>query len=147
MIAAGAFGYREQRRYLEHRYAKPEFTTKGLDAAFKWARSISGARIATTSTREYPLYGTDLSNRVQYIGIERPHGGFVAPTSCRSWRWLLNAGHYDYVVATRDRIEPGKATFPATVQWTEGPQATLILRKPPTAVFKLTGPLDPSACR
>ena len=48
----------------ESRYANPTFTTPGLNAAFKWARSISGARIATTSTRQYPLFGTDLSNRV-----------------------------------------------------------------------------------
>ena len=57
LLAAVAFGYREQRSYLQHRYAKPEFTTKGLDAAFKWANALSGARIATTSTRQYPLYG------------------------------------------------------------------------------------------
>ncbi|MGA8747045.1 MAG: hypothetical protein WB507_14440 [Solirubrobacterales bacterium] len=143
---AVAFGGWEQRRYLEHRYARPEFTTRGLDAAFKWARSLSGTRIATTSTRLYPLYGTDLSNHVQYIGEERPNGGYVAPRTCRSWRQLLNAGHYDYVIATRDRIEPGKPALPPTAHWTEGPNATLILRKPPTAIFKLTGPLDPSAC-
>ncbi len=143
---AVAFGYREQRSYLQHRYAHPGFTTQGLDAAFRWARSISGARIATTSTRQYPLFGTDLSNHVQYVGIERPHGGFVAPTTCRSWRRQLNAGHYDYVVATRDRIEPGKPTYPPAARWTEGPGATVILRKPPTVVFHITAQLNPSSC-
>jgi hypothetical protein len=146
LLAAVAFGYREQRSYLQHRYARPEFTTKGLDAAFKWARTLSNARIATTSTRQYPLYGTDLSNHVQYIGIERPHGGFTAPTTCRAWRRLLNAGHYEYVVATRDRMEPGKPPFPPTAHWTEGPGTTVVLRKPPTAVFKLNAPLSPSTC-
>ncbi len=145
-VAAVALGYREQRVYLEHRYAKPDFTTQGLDAVFRWARSVSGARIATTSTRQYPLFGTDLSNHVQFVGIARPHGGFVAPASCRAWRRALNAGSYDYVVATRDRIEPGKPTYPPTARWTEAPGATAILRKPPTVVFKLTAPLDPSTC-
>jgi hypothetical protein len=145
--AAIAFGYREQRGYLEHRYADPGFTTQGLDAAFKWSSSISDARIATTSTRQYPLYGTDLSNHVQFVGLPTPHGGFTAPSTCRAWRRTLNAGHYDYVVATLDRIEPGKSPYPVTARWTEAPGVKVILRKPPTAVFKLAGPLDPSACR
>ena len=75
-----AAGYVVQRHYLRDRYANPTFTTPGLNAAFKWATPLSGARIATTSTRQYPLFGTDLSNRVEFVGEERPHGGFVAPS-------------------------------------------------------------------
>jgi hypothetical protein len=146
VMAVVAAGYPVQRDYLRDRYANPDFTTPGLDAAFKWAQSVSGARIATTSTRQYPLFGTDLSNRVQFVGEEHPHGGFVAPTTCPAWRRALNAGDYDYVVASRDRIEPGKPPYPPTARWTEAPQATIVLREPPTAVFKLKGPLDPSAC-
>ncbi len=147
LLAAIAIGYPVQRHYLENRYANPTFATPGLNAAFKWGNSISGARIATTSTRQYPLYGTDLSNHVQYIGEEQPNGGFTAPTSCKRWRRLLNAGHYDYVVTSRDRIEPRKPPYPASTRWTEGLGVEEILREPPTAVFKLKGPLDPSACR
>jgi hypothetical protein len=139
-------GYPVQRHYLQDRYADPSFTTPGLNATFKWAQGISDARIATTSTRQYPLYGEDLSNHVDYIGIERPHGGFTAPTTCRTWRRLLSAGNYDYVVASRDRIEPSRPTYPATARWTEAPGATVILRKPPTVVFRLTAPLNPSSC-
>ncbi|HKA67456.1 MAG TPA: hypothetical protein VKG03_06070, partial [Solirubrobacterales bacterium] len=115
--------------------------------AFKWARSITDARIATTSTRQYPLFGTDLSNHVQFVGEERPHGGFEAPATCPAWRRELNAGRYDYVVTTRDRIEPAKPPYPLQARWTEGPRAQVVLRKPPTVVFKLSGLLDPSACR
>jgi hypothetical protein len=146
LVAAIAIGYPVQRHYLKNRYANPTFVAPGLNAAFKWADAISGARIATTSTRQYPLYGTDLSNHVQYIGEEQPHGGFAAPTTCQQWRRLLNAGNYDYAIATRDRIEPGKPPYPPTARWTEGPSAEPILRKPPTVIFKLTTPLDPSAC-
>ncbi|HXS33850.1 MAG TPA: hypothetical protein VN758_08780 [Solirubrobacterales bacterium] len=142
-----AIGYPVQRRYLEHRYEDPSFTTPGLNAAFKWAQGISDARIATTSTRQYPLYGRDLSNQIDYIGIEHPHGGFTAPTTCRTWRRLLNGGNYDYVVASRDRIEPHKPTYPATARWTEAPGTTVVLREPPTVVLKLRTQLDPSACR
>ncbi|HEX3173132.1 MAG TPA: hypothetical protein VHQ43_02795 [Solirubrobacterales bacterium] len=139
-------GYPVQRHYLRDRYANPTFAAPGLNAAFKWARSVSGARMATTSTRQYPLYGTDLSNHVQYVGEEKPHGGFEAPRTCPAWRRLLNAGHYDYVVATRDRIEPAKPPYPPTATWTAGPWAETVLAKPPTKVYKLKGPLDPSAC-
>jgi hypothetical protein len=146
VVAAIALGYPVQRHYLRDRYASPSFAAPGLNAAFGWARSISGARIATTSTRQYPLYGTDLSNRVQFVGEELPHGGFAAPTTCPRWRRLLDAGDYDYVVASRDRVEPGKPAYPPTAAWTASPQATVVLRKPPTVVFKLNGPLDPSSC-
>ncbi len=147
LLAAIAIGYPVQRHYLENRYANPTFAAPGLNAAFKWADPISGARIATTSTRQYPLYGTDLANHVQYIGEEQPHGGFTAPTNCKQWRHLLNAGHYDYVLTTRDRIEKGKPPYPDSTRWTEGLRATPILRTPPTVVFKLKGPLDPASCR
>jgi len=139
-------GYPVQRYYLEHRYENPSFTTPGLNAAFKWAQDVSGARIATTSTRQYPLFGRDLSNRVAFVGEERPHGGFEAPTTCRRYRELLNAGDYDYVVASADRTEPGKPPYPPQVAWTEGPTSRVILKTPPTVVFRLSGPLDPSGC-
>jgi hypothetical protein len=141
-----AAGYPVQRHYLQSRYSDPTFTTAGLNAAFAWADGISDARIATTSTRQYPLFGTDLSNHVQFIGEETPHGGFVAPTTCRAWRRVLNKGNYDYVVTTYDRLEPGKPLYPLQARWTEGPGATVILRKPPTVVFQLKDKLDPSVC-
>ena len=146
-VLAIAIGYPVQRHYLQNRYANPTFAAPGLNAAFEWAASISGARIATTSTRQYPLFGADLTNRVQFVGIERPHGGFTAPSTCRQWRQLVNAGDYDYVIATRDRIEPSKPPYPPTARWVGASGAKLVLRIPPTAVFKLRTRLDPSECR
>jgi hypothetical protein len=146
VVVAIVVGYPVQRHYLQNRYRHPTFTTPGLNAAFAWARDVSGARIATTSTRQYPLFGTDLSNHVAYVGTERPHGGFEAAKTCREWRRLLNEGHYDYVVTSRDRIEPGQSPYPPQTRWTESPEAKVVLRKPPTVVFRLTGPLNPSTC-
>jgi hypothetical protein len=142
-----AMGYPVQRHYLKSRYKDPTFTAPGLNAAFAWSRDVSDARIATTSTRQYPLFGTDLSNEVQYLGIHRPHGGFEAPTTCRQYLQLLSEGDYDYVVATRDRLEPGKPPYPPLAGWLEQARAKTVLEKPPTVVFKLSGPLSPSACR
>jgi hypothetical protein len=146
LLLAVAIGYPIQRHYLQSRYSDPTFTTPGLDAAFALADDVSNSRIATTSTRQYPLFGTDLSNHVQFIGEETAHGGFEAPTTCRAWRRELNKGHYDYVVTTRDRLEPGKPPYPEQARWTEGPAAKPILKKPPTIVFRLSGNLDPAAC-
>ncbi len=147
LVIAIAVGYPVQRHYLENRYADPSFTTPGLNAAFKWSRGISDSRIATTSTRQYSLFGTDLSNQVEFVGEEQPHGGFEAPVSCRAWREELNEGGYDYVIASRDRVEKGRPLYPPQARWTAGPAAKPILREPPTIVFQLSGPLDPSACR
>jgi hypothetical protein len=146
VILLVTLGYPVQRHYLRNRYSTPSFTTPGLNAAFAWAQNIAGARIATTSTRQYPLYGRDLSNRVTYVGEEQPHGGFTAPATCSQWRHLLNEGRYDYVVTSRDRIERGKPIYPPLTAWTAGPGATVVLRKPPTVIYKLRTPLDPLAC-
>jgi hypothetical protein len=145
LVAVGG-GYLVQRHYLADRYSDPTFTTPGLDAAFEWANGVSGARIATTSTRQYPLFGTDLSNQVQFVGLRRPHGGFEAPSTCPAWRRALNAGHYDYVVTSRDRLEPGKSPYPPQARWASGLGSEVILKVPPTIVYKLKGPLDPQSC-
>jgi hypothetical protein len=146
LLLVAIAGYPVQRHYLENRYAKPTFSTPGLDAAFRWARGISDSRIATTSTRQYPLFGTDLSNRVAYLGVHRPHGGFEEIDTCRAWREALDAGDYDYAVTTYDRLEAGNPVFPPQAAWTEGPGTETVLRESPTVVFRLTAPLDPSAC-
>ncbi len=141
-----AVGYPVQRHYLESRYKEPTFTTPGLNAAFAWSRDISDARIATTSTRQYPLFGTDLSNHVQYLGSEQSHGGFEPPTNCRQYLQLLDEGDYDYVVTTRDRLEPGKPPYPPTARWAQVAGAKPILKTPPTVVFELNSKLRPATC-
>jgi hypothetical protein len=147
LVLAIAVGYPVQRHYLEDRYKDPTFTAPGLNAAFAWVRDVSDARIATTSTRQYPLFGTDLSNQVQYLGSEHPHGGFESPASCRDYLQLLSEGDYDYAIATRDRTEPGKPPYPPTAKWTEATGAKPILKKPPSVVFELPEQIRPSACR
>jgi len=142
-----ALGYPVQRHYLESRYKDPTFTAPGLNAAFAWARDVSDARIATTSTRQYPLFGTDLSNQVQYLGTEQPHGGFEAAEDCPTYLHLLAEGDYDYVVATKDRLEPNKPSYPPQAGWTKAAGAKTILKEPPTVVFELTEDPRPSACR
>lgn len=145
LIAIGV-GYPIQRHYLDNRYADPTFAAPGLNAAFAWAQGITDSQIATTTTRQYPLFGPDLSNHVQYIGEPRPDGGFVAPTTCQAWRRLIGEGDYDYVIASRDRLEPNRSPYPATAAWTQAAASQTSVSTPPTKVFKLTHPQDPSTC-
>jgi hypothetical protein len=146
ILLAVAAGWGEQRRYLDHRYAEPQFAAPGLDAAFAWARDLRGQRIATTATRQYPLWGTALSSHVEFAGLHRPHAGFVRASSCREWRASINAGDFDYVVASLDRVAPGGRSFPPEAAWTRDPNAHLVLRRPPTAVYRIDGPLPLSGC-
>jgi hypothetical protein len=145
LITVGA-GWVGQRRYLDDRYAKPHFEEPGLNAAFEWARDLQGERIATTATRQYPLWGTELSNHVRFAGVHGSNAGFVRAASCEQWRRVLNAGDYDYVVASLDRIEPGGPSFPPEAAWTRDPNAVVVLRRAPTVVFRLTGALPGSRC-
>ena len=71
LVAAVGVGYAVERHYLANRYEDPSFSDAGAECGVRLgAGTFSGARIATTSTRQYPLFGTDLSNRVQYVGEE-----------------------------------------------------------------------------
>jgi hypothetical protein len=146
LLAVGA-GWVEQRNYLDDRYADPHFEEPGLNAAFAWAHDLEGERIATTATRQYPLWGTKLSNHVRFAGVNRPHGGFVRASSCEQWRGVLNDGDYDYVVASLDRIEPGGPRFPPEASWTRDPNAVVVLRRAPTVVYRIDGPLPVAGCR
>lgn len=145
LLAVGA-GWLEQRRYLDHRYADPHFAAPGLDAAFRWARDLRGRRIATTATRQYPFWGTALSNHVRFPGLHRSEGGFVRAATCEGWRRLIDAGDYDYVVASLDRTQPDGAPFPREARWTRDENAPVVLRRAPTVVFRIDGPLSVRGC-
>ena len=139
-------GYGVQSRYFDNRYASPEFTTAGLSEAFVWARGIEGESIGTNATRQYPLFGKLLVNDVQYLGVPGPHGGFVKTDSCEQFREAVDRGDYRYLVLSLDRDSP-KREFPREISWIEDdPAATELLRKSPTVVYELEGPLDPATC-
>jgi hypothetical protein len=143
------FGYRAQEVYLDGRYASaaggnPE------DAAFMWARDVRDARIATVIARQYPLYGGDLSNRVDFVGERGPDGSFTPVRSCEQWREALNEGEYEYVVTGFREPTEELGTRPAQPReaaWTRGdPAATEIVRDEDVSVFRLDGELDTGGC-
>jgi hypothetical protein len=149
-IAIVAAGYVGQRHYLEHRYENTG-QTQDLASALRWARDIRDARIAIGGIRgvftQYPFYGTDLSNEVQWLGKRGPHDAYNRIPDCRQWRRAVNAGGFTHVVTTFDPYFPGTLQNSPEGRWTgSDPNAHLVLRDGPVRVFELRGPLDPARC-
>jgi hypothetical protein len=150
VLVAAVGGYAEQRHYLARAY---EDTGAGQDlaGAIRWARDLRGARIAVAGIRgvftQYPFYGADLSNRVQWLGIRGPHDSYRRIPDCATWRRALNAGGFTHVVTTFDPYLPGTLRNSPEGRWTQSdPNARLILEDGPVRVFEIVGPLDPAGC-
>jgi hypothetical protein len=146
LVVAG--GWREQRRYLENRYAQPaSFARSGLDAVLPWVRHISDAEIATTAIRQYALAGPDLSNRVQFVGSPGAEGSFRQTRTCAEWWRALRRGGYDYLVTDLNRIRANGPRVPAPTAWTRlDPGATPVLSDPPATVFRIRDGGGPWVC-
>jgi hypothetical protein len=155
--AAVAIGYPVQRDYLHDRFLNADAETSipgmHLDSAYRWARDVSGARIGLAGTTagflEYGFYGTDLSNRVRYLGVEGPHGAYNAIPTCAKFRAAVNAADLDYLVTAPflNFIEPGKPVASPEARWLRGESAVVpIERSGPVTVWRVRGQLDPGAC-
>jgi hypothetical protein len=156
-IAVVAIGYPVQRDNLRDRYVNADAETRipgmHLDSAYRWARGVSGSRIGLAGTTagflEYGFYGTDLSNRVRYLGVEGPHGAFTAIPSCSEFRAAVNAAALDYLVTSPflNFIEPSRPISSPEARWLGGEPAVVpIQRSGPVTVWRVRGRLDPSAC-
>ena len=150
VVVAGIAGWFEQRHYLERRY---ENTSPKLELAstLRWARDIRDARIAVSGIRgvfnQYPLYGTDLSNHVQWLGVRGDHDAWLRIRTCERWRREINAGGYTHVVTTYDPFHPGRLGDTKEALWTRrDPAAETVLRRGPVAVFRIDGEMDPATC-
>src|SRR5215211_7313058 len=150
LMLAVVAGYGEQRHYITHRYEN-SFGFQDLDGALRWARDVRDASIAVAGIRgvftQYPFYGTDLSNRVQWLGMRGPHDAYSRIPDCREWRQAVDAGGYGYVVTTFDPFLPDDLHNTPEGRWTQSdPNARAILRDGPVRVFELRGSLDPEGC-
>jgi len=156
-LAVLAIGYPVQRDYLRDRFANADVETSipgmHLDSAYRWARDVHGARIglagSTAGFLEYGFYGTDLSNRVRYLGEKGPHGAFNAIPTCAGFRAAVNQAELDYLVTAPflDFIEPGRPVASPEARWLRGePAVAPILRSGPVTVWRVQGSLAPTAC-
>ena len=145
-----AGGYVAERHYLENRF-EDAGQSQDLTSALRWANDIRDARIAVGGIRgvftQFPFYGTDLSNQVQWLGERGPHDAYNRIADCRQWREAINAGHYTHVVTTFDPFLPGTKRNSPEGRWTESdPNARVVVRDGPVRVFQIIGPLDPAGC-
>ena len=150
MLAVGVgAGYLVQRHYLDERYR---------DDPLAFALDLTDTRIAVVGfVRTYPLFGNELSNRVEQVARRGPHGAFLPIRSCRAWRAALAAGNYRYAVTSPPLLpySPEGVIFGAAFDpkrspeaaWTRtDPAATPVVRDGRITVFRLDGAPDPSAC-
>ncbi|MBA3866455.1 MAG: hypothetical protein H0X42_08960 [Solirubrobacterales bacterium] len=156
-IVVVALGYPLQRHYLKQRFANEiaaeSIPGMSLDSAYRWARGQSDARIGLAGTTAqfagYGFYGTDLSNRVVYLGEDGPHGAFNAIPTCSRFRAAVNDADLDYLVTSPflDFLHPGTPIASPEARWLRGESAVSpVLRSGPVTVWKVSGRLDPSAC-
>jgi hypothetical protein len=149
-----AIGYPLQRDYLRDRFGPgSEVPGLHLDGAYQWARGKSDVRIGLAGTTagflSYGFYGTNLSNRVIYLGEKGPHGAYNAIPTCQAFRTAVNAADLDYLVTTPflNFIHTSNPVSSPEATWLQDdPAITPVLRGGPTTIWKLTGELDPTAC-
>jgi hypothetical protein len=158
VLLLAAVGYPVQRDYLEARFANDGPASEripgmSLDSAYRWARGIEDARIGLAGTTAgfagYGFYGTDLSNRVRYLGEDGPYGAFNAIPTCAGFRAAVNAADLDYLVTSPflNFLHPGDPIPSPEARWLRGEGAVSpVLRSGPVTVWKVAGELDPAAC-
>ncbi len=149
-----AIGYPLQRHYLRDRFAPgSEIPGLQMEAAYHWARDKSDVRIGLAGTTagflQYGLYGTDLSNRVVYLGEKGPHGAYNAIPTCPAFRTAVNAANLEYLITSPflNFIHTSAPILSPEASWLRGdPAATPINHSGPVTIWKLNGELDSSAC-
>jgi hypothetical protein len=134
-VVVVAMGWMVQDRYLRDRYAQgglPELS----NAAYLAIRDVRGARIAVAGFyTHYPLYGVDLSNRVDYPAVLTSRGRFQPITQCSDWRRALRRGGYNLVVTAAGGYGGPE---PEEARWTRSdPAATELVHRDTSSVFRI----------
>ncbi len=149
-----AIGYPLQRDYLRDRFG-PQSGLPGqeLTSAYLWARDVEDSRIGLAGTTagfyQYGFYGTDLSNRVLYLGEKGPHAAFNPIPDCRGFRTAVDNADLDYLV-TSPFLNFADASEPVTspeAGWLRGsPGVEPIETSGTVTVWGVRGGLDPDGC-
>ncbi|MEK6276548.1 MAG: hypothetical protein AABM29_00840 [Actinomycetota bacterium] len=158
ILVAGvvAIGYPVQRDYLDSRWRNFD-PDQHLDSAYRWAAEVRESRIGlagtTTGFLGYGFYGPDLSNHVQYLGEEGPHGAFNAIRTCARFREAVNDAELDYLVTGPflNFIHPSEPLFSPEAGWIATDPALRTVSRDGTGVervtvWKVDGRLDPAGC-
>ena len=124
-----------------------------MNAAYVWARGVHDARIGLAGTTagfyQYGLYGTDLSNRVVYLGEEGAHGAFNPIPDCSAFRRAVDTADLDYLVTSPflNFVESAEPIASPEAGWLRGsPAVEAVSEEGPVTVWRVAGSLDPSGC-
>lgn len=154
VFAIVAIGYPLQRHYLRDRFGQgSEIPGMHLEAAYRWARGKSDVRIGIAGTTagflQYGLYGTDLSNRVVYLGGKGPHGAFNAIPTCARFRAAVDAADLEYLVTSPflNFIHTDEPVPSPEARWLRNePAVKPLLQSGPVTLWKVRGKLKQNAC-
>jgi hypothetical protein len=131
---------------LNHRFQTRRYA--GGDALYSWVQhNLRHARIAIAGLdRQYPLYRSDWSNYVQYVGTAQLHGGFTVALDCRAWEASLASGRFDYVVTRDDLLWPYTHGVPE-LGWTAlTPGVRVVFEGAGATILHLSRPPHPGLC-
>ena len=143
IVAVACVGWPIQRAYLQNRYLHPNLVTP-VSTVYPLARSLENQRIALAGDfLQYPLTGSNLSNWVQFVGQNGPHGAFEPVSSCQQWRDKLREGHYQYVVIAP---EPFLEAEPDELTWTRSDPGATEVQAGTASIFRLKGPQGWDGC-
>jgi hypothetical protein len=156
LLLAVVLGRAQEVQYYNQHYTrtKPFLQDGGPQKAYTFAHKQHNRRIGIAGSGEiffgqYGYYGANLDNYVQYIGVQGPNGEYRLATSCHSFRRLINAGDYDFLIVSQYTMDlPGTYQFPVYAWLKSDPALELVIEEPditpePDYVFKVKGKLDP----
>ncbi|HEV7769573.1 MAG TPA: hypothetical protein VGO66_02825 [Solirubrobacterales bacterium] len=160
LLLAIVLGRAQEVQYFKHHYSHTTafLGDGGPRKAYDFAQNLSGKRIGIAGSGtiifgQYGFFGRGVDNHVQYIGVKGPKGQYRLATTCPQFRRLVNEGDYDYLIVSRATQDSRDADFwyPIYAWLKTDPALTKVLEEPdvtpqPDYVFKVEGPLDPSAC-
>jgi len=149
-----AIGYPLQRNYLEARFAtdvpaEERVPGNDLDDAYSWARDLEDTRIGLVGTTAgflgYGFYGTDLSNRVIYLGQRGAYGSFNAIPTCERFRAAVNDADFDYLITAPflNFIDTDSPVPSPEARWLRGAMgARPIDRSGAVTIWRIDGELE-----
>jgi hypothetical protein len=160
LLLVVALGRAQEVQFANHHYTKSTLFLGegGPQKAYDFAREQRDKRIGLAGSGEiffgqYGFYGADLSNYVQYIGVEGPDGTYRLPTTCHQFKRAINAGDYDFLIISKFTQDSRDAPYwYQDYAWLkDDPNVELLIEEPditpqPDYVFKVNGKLDPDGC-
>jgi hypothetical protein len=163
VLLAVVLGRDQQVQYADQHYTNTDLFLGegGPKKAYAFAQKLQHQRIGIVGDSEiifgqYGFFGNPPTNEVDYIGVPGPHGSYRLATSCPQFMERVNAGHYDYVIMSRETVdsresEQGEYWYPVYDWVRRDPALELKIAEPliqpqPDYVFKVNGEMSPKYC-